>query len=291
MKTRQVRSATLLWCVALLSVVSQHSLHADEPVYEGRSVSSWLQDFAYGRFPDMDKHRAAERAIRSIGAEAIPILTERLRVTADGLDQVQDMHTVSAFEALGTQARPAIPVLVELLAPAYDAARESPSEPNAQLTSRKTVSAALALQAIGQASVGPLIKALTAEDVKIRFGAAMALEYFPRQEQDVIPALVKTLGDKDCDVRWRSARSIGTLHAMPELSVPALAERLRNDPATNVRCYAIFALAKFGDKAEASVPDLTRAASDPDSVIRSYARDALKAIAPAVATKKDKSKR
>lgn len=291
MKIRQVQSAMLLWCFALLSVVTQHSLHADEPMCQGRTVSSWLQDFAYGQFPDMDKHRAAERAIRSIGADAIPVLTERLKVSSASLDQVQDMHTVSAFDALGTQARPAIPVLVELLAPAYDAARESPSEPNAQLTSRKTVSAALALQAIGQASVGPLINALTAEDVKIRFGAAMAMEYFPRSEEDVVPALVKTLEDKDCDVRWRAARSIGTLHAMPELSVPALAERLRNDPATNVRCYAIFALAKFGDKAEASVPDLTRAAADSDSVIRSYARDALKAIDPAATTKEDKSKR
>jgi HEAT repeat protein len=135
-----------------------------------------------------------------------------------------------------------------------------------------------------------LIKALDAKDRRIRFGAAMALEYFPRQEQDVVPALVKALEGDDCDVRWRAARSIGTLHAIPDLSVPALAKRLRNDPAMNVRCYAIMALAKFGRAAELAVPDLVTATRDSDSVIQSYAKDALKAIESAAAIKANDSK-
>jgi HEAT repeat protein len=135
-----------------------------------------------------------------------------------------------------------------------------------------------------------LLNALKAEDKRGRFGAAMALEYFPGQAQDVVPALVKSLEDENSDVRWRAAKSIGTLRAMPNLSVPALAERLRRDHAINVRCYAIINLAKFGKAAESAVPDLATATNDPDSAIRSYAKDALKAIESAKATKGKDSK-
>jgi hypothetical protein len=269
----------------LFLVVCQQTLRADEPAYQDRTVSSWLQDFAIGRYPDMEKHRAAVQAIRAIGADALPVLTERLGTTASSLDRVQDAHTVSAFRALGAEARPAIPTLIELLAPAYDAARESLSEPDAQLNHRKSGAAALALQAIGQESVSPLMEALDADETKIRFGAATALEYFPRQAKDTVPALIKALEDKDCDVRWRAARTIGTLQAMPDLSVPALVKRLRDDPATNVRCYAIMALGKFGRKAEGSAPALRMATSDPNSAIRDYARKALERVEPSRAQK------
>jgi HEAT repeat protein len=275
-------SLSLLLCLASsFLVVWQQTLRADEPAYQERTVSSWLQDFATGRYPDMEKHRIAVQAIRAIGADALPVLTERLRSTSSSLDRVQDGHTVSAFQAIGAEARPAIPVLIELLAPAYDAARESLSEPNAELNHRKSEAAAHALQAIGQDSVCPLIKALAAEETNIRFGAAMALAYFPPQAKDTVPALIKALEDNDCDVRWRATRSIGTLRAMPELSVPALAKRLRDDPATNVRCYAIMALGKFGTTAKTSIPDLRKAATDPNGAIRSYAHAALEQVEPA----------
>jgi HEAT repeat protein len=210
--------------------------------------------------------------------EALPVLTEKLKTISSTSDPDQDIHVISAFRALGAEARPAVPGLIELLAPSYDAAHESPSEPEAQLNDRKSVKAALALKAIGGGSVSPLIEALEAEDVKIRFGAAMALEYFPRDAKRTVPCLVKALEDQDRDVRWRAARTIGALRALPELSVPALSKRLRDDPTTNVRCYAINALAKFGSTAAASIPDLRKAATDPNSAIRSYAQAALKKV-------------
>lgn len=40
-------------------VTRQQSLRAEEPAYQNRTVSSWLQDFAIGRFPDMEKDAAA----------------------------------------------------------------------------------------------------------------------------------------------------------------------------------------------------------------------------------------
>ncbi len=278
-----LRSVLLFCSAGLLLVLWPLSSHADEPEYRGRELSSWLQDFAIGRFPDMEKDRDAVQAIRAIGADAIPVLTERLKTTSSSLDFTQDIHTVSAFESLGAEARLAIPDLIELLAPAYDAARESTSEPSARLNDRKSDAAAGALRAIGRDSVPPLIEALDAEKTEIRFGAAMALVNFSSQAKDVVPALIKALEDNDCDVRWRAARSLGMLRAMPEVTVPALVGRLHDDPATNVRCYAMMALGKFGSMAKSSATDLRKATTDDDPVIRSYAKKALKqveAIAP-----------
>jgi HEAT repeat protein len=279
--TFERRAISLLLCFASsLFLGFPQSLQADEPLHQGRTLTSWLQDLAIGRFPDMEKHCAAVKAIRAIGSDALPVLTERLKITSSDLDTDQDIHTVSAFEALGAEARSAVPLLIELLAPAYDAARTSLSEPRAQLNDRKANAAASTLQSIGDDAVRPLIEALNAEDVRVRFGAAMVLANFRHQSEDIVPALIKALEDEDRDVRWRAARSIGTLRQMPELSVPALAKRLRDDAYPNVRCYAIMALGKFGLDAEISVPDLLLATEDSDSVIRHYAQKALDQVQP-----------
>ena len=271
-------------CAVLLLVLLQPAWGEEEPVYQGRTVSSWLQDFAMGRFPDMDKHRLAVKAIRAIGKEALPVLVDRLKVTSASLDAVQDMHTLSAFTALGSEASPAVPDLIKLLAPAYDAARLSPSEPDAMLKHRKSIYAALSLRAIGENSVVPLTRALASEEKQIRFGAAMAMEHLRHREQVVVLALIRALDDEDDSVRWRAARSLGALHAMPELSVPALSKRVREDPAANVRWYAISALAKFGPAAQSAVPDLLKATTDASSAVRLRAREARQKIDPSAAT-------
>ena len=277
-------------CVVSLLAVLQPALGDEEPVYQGRTVSSWLQDFALGRFPDMDKHRLAVKAIRAIGKEALPVLVDRLKVTSVSSDPMQDMHTLSAFRALGSEASPAVPDLIKLLAPAYDAARLSLSEPDARLKDRKSTYAALALQVIGQDSVVPLTRALASGEKQIRFGAAMALEYSRHRGQDVVPALIRALEDEDNDVRWIAARSLGALRAMPELSVPALSKRVREDPAANVRWYAISALAKFGPAARNALPDLHKATTDADSAVRLRAREARQKIDPSAATGVEDSK-
>jgi HEAT repeat protein len=277
---RQAILSLVLCLGSSFLVTHPQSLRADEPVYQKRTVSSWLQDFAIGRFPDREKDAAAVKAIRAIGADALPVLTSRLSTAASDLDQTQDIHTVSAFEALGAEARPAIPTLIELLAPAHDAARISLSEPSAQLNDRKSLAAARALKAIGEDSVRPLIEALDAEPTNIRFGAAMALESFPKQAKAVVPALIKALEDKAPDVRWRAARSLGTLRALPEVSVPALAKKVREDQDASVRNYAIMALGKFGTKAQSSAPTIREATNHPSSATRDYARKALESIEP-----------
>jgi HEAT repeat protein len=258
---------------------------ADEPVFETRPLTSWLQDFAIGRNPDMQKHHAAERAIRSIGNDALPFLVKRLEASDEQDDSVRDMNTISAFAALGAEASPAISALIECVAPSYDAARSDLSKPEDMFKNQKSIHAALALQAIGEASIAPLTVALGDKRHQIRFGAAMALEdvargdkYLGVVEQHVVPALIKALKDENRNVRWRVARTLGDLRAAPEKSVAALAERIRNDQAESVKVYAIWALEKFGRQAESALPDLQKATTDADPVASDSAKKAITAI-------------
>lgn len=283
--------------LALLSV-SVHGECAEKPRYQGRSLTSWLNDLAYGRNPDMDKHNAAEKAIREIGADAIPILMSRIKSTSEGqallrrserkrdAQMVQDLHTVSAFAALGPVAHMEIPTLIDLLAPQYDAASESSTEPDYWLKYRSSELAGIVLEEMGVAGANPLLKAHKEDGPKIGFGVVGVLESTYRRSKDdrIIPAILKRLHDDDAQVRWISARVLGSIHALPEACVPALAERVRDDPAINVRCYALTALKKFGPRAKAALPVVRAATSDKNSAIRSYAHEALKAIQEEAAT-------
>ena len=251
-----------------------------EPCYEGRTLSSWLEDFAYTGERDSVKRQPAERAIRAMGTKAIPGLVGRLR-SATTLEEIDDNWCViDAFEALGAEARPAIPELIELLAPAYDAAKQSPSEPDGQANDRRSLAAVYALRSIGDDSVPPLVEALRSEHVKIRFGAAMALSYFRRFAEVTLPALITALGDENYSVRWRAARTIGELHSRPDLSVPALARRVSDDPAFAVRLYAMMALKRFGPAAVQAIPALRQAANEKNGSVRSEAKAALEKIDP-----------
>jgi hypothetical protein len=251
-----------------------------------------LNDFAYGRFPDMGRHNAAVKAVREIGADAIPTLMKRIQTTNEDravlllserkrdAQMEQDIHTVSAFEALGPVAHAEIPRLIKLLAAEYDAARESPSGPDYWLKYRSSSLAGSVLEAMGSAAVDPLLKALGAEDPKIRFGVVDVLEstWWRSKDKRIVTAALKTLHDEDTQVRWVSARVLGTINTLPEMCVRALAERVRDDPASNVRIYALMALKKFGPRAQAALPEVLAATSDKNGAIRSDAREVLKAI-------------
>lgn len=273
-------------------LAAQQDACAEEPQYQGRSLTSWLNDFAIGRFPDMEKHEAAVQAVKEIGSDSLPMLMDRIKTASEdpksllhdeekrSEQQIQDIHTESAFEALGPVAHSEIPALICLLAPQYDAASESSSAPEYWLKYRSSELAGSVLGTMGAAAADPLLKALGAEDPKTRFGVVGVLERTYRRSKDerIVPAIVKRLRDEDDQVRWISARVLGSINTLPETCVPALAERVRDDPEGNVRCYALNALQKFGPRAEGALPAVTAATSDEDSVIRYYAREALAAI-------------
>jgi len=257
---------------------------ADEPRYQGRSVSSWLLDVEFCHTSTIAvnvdtaaserRRNYAAEAIRAIGKQAVPILVERIKKGSDAPDIDYVPRATWALHVLGSDAQSAIPDLIQLLKPAYKAASQSdPSK-----TDHTSICAAEALQQIGEDSVPGLIKALSAKDEEIRFGAAGALEYFGDDAADIVPALVDSLKDSDWMVRWRSSRTLGSLGQMPEIAVPASVERLRTDSNGSVKSYAIFALQKFGPRAALAIPELKKSAAGSDLCIATYAREALEKI-------------
>jgi hypothetical protein len=127
-KTRWILAAAgLVGGVALAAV-----LLAREPSYRGVGVSGWLEDFDSS---SVELQERAGDAMRSMGAKAVPALVGHLRAEdsafkvrliswARGQSRVRiraslaserRFQAVRAIRALGAVARPAIPVLIELL--------------------------------------------------------------------------------------------------------------------------------------------------------------------------------
>lgn len=93
-----------------------------------------------------------------------------------------------------------------------------------------------------------------------------------------IPGLVKTLKkDKDPNMRYWAAESLGHYQHEAKSAVPALAEALK-DEDKNVRMGAAYALAEIGAEAGEAVPALQEAMRDSEKQVRDAAEYALKRI-------------
>src|SRR2546422_518176 len=101
------------WVFALFllshAAVGETVRAADDPVYQGKTLSAWIKDF------DPDKEfkirQAAEQAIKTIGTNAIPYLLSEVRTWSGPMDDKRKWGVIRAFETLGTSAAPAIPAL------------------------------------------------------------------------------------------------------------------------------------------------------------------------------------
>ena len=141
-------------------------------------------------------------------------------------------------------------------------------------------SAASALGNIGPVTedvIPALIKALGDEDSGVRRSAASALGKIGPVTNEVIPALIKALGDEEWHGRSSAASALGNIG---KAAVPALIKALGDEERYVVRESAAFALGKIG---KAAVPALIKALGDEDSGIRSYAASALGNIGPEAA--------
>ena len=108
-------------------------MRPSEPVYAGRTLTSWLQDL--DREADDPSEMTPEEAVQTIGTNAIPVLMDliqrrdtRLKLKAVDLLRQQSLvsitftpayahhwHAIWGFRALGATAKPAVPHLLKLL--------------------------------------------------------------------------------------------------------------------------------------------------------------------------------
>jgi HEAT repeat protein len=173
-----------------------------------------------------------------------------------------------------------IPLLIDALRSEAIAVADqlSASTPaNAHGTNPPACYAGLALSAIGQPAVLPLVELLQHDHWCVRVMAADTLSNIGLPAQEAIPALTERLRDKHARVRRQSAEALGRLGAAAASAVPALIERVR-DTDVHVRHNVALALAKIGRPANEAIPLLLQSLEDEDRYVRYYAAVALRHI-------------
>jgi hypothetical protein len=81
------------------------------------------------------------------------------------------------------------------------------------------------------------------------------------------------------DLNYRACWAFGVLRAKARCAVPALLEAATQGRSPHSRYYALTALTSIGSPAREAIPRLLELATNADSVVRSYATNALNAMA------------
>ena len=254
-----------LWIVFGLLILSLvvlfFRLSPSEPVYEGKRLSAWTADLDGYAGPKMD---GAQRAIRHIGTNAVPYIIQLLRARNAPFQarvnqwlskqswikfrfttpEALRTRGLFACEALGTNARPAIPALAALV---YhpDLSRH----------------AASVLTGFGPEVIPILTNAVAHPDARVRWGAIAPLARL--NDPSTVPMLLQCLKDPDYNVRAFATEVLGYVAKDPDVAIPALLGSLR-DTNSFVRSAAAYRLELWVKypQAKAAIPLLTRALRD-----------------------------
>ncbi|HWX22407.1 MAG TPA: HEAT repeat domain-containing protein [Candidatus Binatia bacterium] len=285
---KRVQIALAVLLVGLLGVLGWQVFRSREPVYEGKRLSAWLKDLDDQHPGPVNDH--AIEAIRYIGRDAVPQIISSLRTRDSSLKQkllkwasehhlVKSVYTpvsenhhraVLACNALGPDAKPAIPALVALLNDGYASGYVG-----------------AALGRIGPEAIVPLIGSLTNSNVSVRVEVAHSLANFRRSDPIVVPTLIQCLNDKSSFVRSLAANSLGRIGQEPTVAIPALV-LLLNDGDPQVRWNACLAIAEFKQQAQSARTPLFASLGDPDPSVRGTAAIALARIEPENASSVEK---
>jgi HEAT repeat protein len=265
-----------------------------EPEYNGKKLSEWC--LFYWWTPDgPSKREQAHMAINHIGTNALPFLLEWLRYdhptpkerTVDIIDWLRVRLTKNTvrislrplvraqvaglgFEALGTNASPAIPALAKLI-------RDRTS------SATTTRAAAAALACTGPQGIQKLEELLRDPTQPNRVHILMSLISGGESEPATAQVLMQFVEDPDDEVAFHSAANLGGFRPVPAGAVAILKKGLADSRAP-VRLGSADSLANIGIEASAAVPDLVQTLQDSDPMVRNLATNALLKIAPEVLT-------
>jgi len=275
-----------IWLVAgavaiIAAVLIRQSTGLREPRYQGRRLSLWLS--AYDVQGAGVTHAEVNAAVRSAGTNALPLLLEMMESRDSRLKRIairflpkgftgrlaltaaetRRARALAGFRALGPSASVALPALVRIQG----------RENYAYVMS--------AIAGVGPESVVPLANDLTNAVKEIRRQAAYELGVVRPTgacSAIAIAALSKGLDDRDVDVRHTAPMSIGQIADSPEVAVPALVSALEREPDDRVKIALAFAVGRYGGRAAAAVPVLTRVSLEGSPEVRSKAASSLRRI-------------
>lgn len=276
MKACSRKAVFVLFGVLALGLLSWGWLRFREPIYQGRRLSSWLEELGRS-WPGQGSEQSAQ-AIREIGTNALPHIINAIKandppikVKLVGLLRRQNLikfqfrmadekrdRAYKALLVLRSEAKSAIPEIGRMLDEGYLAGI-----------------ATTALFAIGKDSIPELVAACGHTNPSVRAQAAFVLSklmpggggytttYFPAGSTNAVSRFALTLGDND---------------------IAAMGANLGH-PSPAVRRASAEALGWHSGIAKPALAALLKALEDPDKEVSKAAAEALKAVNPAEARK------
>jgi HEAT repeat protein len=243
-----------------IAITALETIHHREAYYKGKPLKVWLRSLD-DQNPGL-ANDAAEDAVRHIGKRGLPIIIPLLEMK-------NPLHhsAVLACQVLGSDAKPAIPALVELLKSGYangyvgvalekigldafPAFVELVTNKNDEVR-REALSSLGDLaaysksdDALKSAAMSVLLDSLKDTSPFVRGITAMWLGLARRDDATVVPALIQTLGDTDFQVRWNVCLALSRYGTGAAAAAPALQARL-NDSKPSVRGTAAIALIRI----------------------------------------------
>lgn len=241
MPKRTYFTASLL-LMAIVCLFIWRSDGGNEPMYNGRPVSSWLEGHVasssvnppYGS----PGWREADAALRKIGTNAIPTLLRMIQAKDYPPPVIkiwdwalnhhlthrhyryafnQNMEALYAFQMLGKGAAAAVPELIRIY--------------SKKVSWHSKNCAASALASIGSAArpaLPMLLSDFSSTNKQERFDAVSAVMNIGGDTNIVLPALLSAAKDTDVDVRWNAIVGLSMYEERARVAVPMLLDALHD---------------------------------------------------------------
>ncbi len=259
---KPLRVGLAILLVAIIGGFALVVLHKREPVNEGRTLTSWLEQAATN-LPSLSMPRevsisrdSSKMAVQQIGTNALPALLKM----ASSCDSPLKSNLM---------------VLVQRLIPLHLYTDEE--------YHTMAIFGFYALGPIAKDAVPPLCDLLKSQNARIRGTASDILGNIGPPAKAAVPLLIQFIHDTNRIVRWDATVNLGRIHSEPKLVVPLLINNLNKSNAD--LSTTILALGEFGKDAKAAVPALLRYLNDQNEYVRSEASNSLKEIDPEAAAK------
>lgn len=198
-------------------------------------------------------------------------LVQALRSRARKLDDGSPYCNEKILRALAKRGKEAVPGLVPLLEDSRSPVRWAAVAALGRLALRH-----------GDAALGDAAPRLVAvaedKNAHVRAKAVEAVAALRSRKAEVLPVLIKALGDGDARVSRAAVMHVLELGVEPELLTERMIEVLTTKRGVYHRVGAVMVLFHLGKAAKAAVPHLVEAIEDPSAEVREYANLALMGI-------------
>jgi HEAT repeats/HEAT repeat len=280
LKRRVIAVGATVLAVAALGAWLSLQGFPPEPVYQGKTLSVWLDDRRTTPGGPVVLSDDAVAAVRAIGPEAVQTLLAWLRASDSSVsrnakivlewrlklpvrvptNQENRIRAFYGFRALGLAARSAFPTVVDI-------ALNSPDE-------WQRGDAINALTDSDADTMRRLAAGLKSRDREVRLRAIFALVCIRIAPDEVcLPALEVALNDPDPQVRAAAARGIATFN---ECLANYAAWLTGRDPES--RAIAARQIGGYRTRAQAFLPELEAAANDEDPTVRKAVAEAIQQV-------------